>query len=178
MESEVSFHLFVSHWSSRLWTPENSPQRQLLGTRLRDSVDEILNLYEQDPYIILLGDYNDEPFDVSLSENLMASRDKAFTARKKHLLYNPFWKNMTDMNEADDESQYICGTYFHKGGNITKWRTFDQIMFSHAFVNEQGWYLNERSTGVLLIPQYLEVVKDAKEIFDHMPVLGVVEKVI
>ena len=174
------FHLFVSHWPSRV--RPNSTQRNQLGMSLRYSIKQAIDesVDKRVPYIIALGDYNDEPFDLSLSEHLMATRDKELAARKryKHLLYNPFWKNMTDMNKSNDESQYICGSYFYKGDKITKWRTFDQIMFSHAFINTQGWHLNEEDTGVLLIPQYLELVKNANEIFDHMPVLGVVEKVI
>ena len=31
-------HLFIVHWPSRLWCAENSPRRDLLGVRLRDSV--------------------------------------------------------------------------------------------------------------------------------------------
>jgi len=68
-------HVFVSHWPSRLWCHEDDPQRHNLGIRLRDEVEELFSFYDFDPYIVLLGDYNDEPFDKSLSDQVMATRD-------------------------------------------------------------------------------------------------------
>jgi hypothetical protein len=89
MTNEV-FHVFVSHWQSRLYCPENDPVRHLLGMRLRNEADNIYASSESEPYILFLGDYNDEPFDASLSTQLMATRDKALASKKKRLLYNPF----------------------------------------------------------------------------------------
>jgi hypothetical protein len=43
---------------------------------------------EHQQHVIILGDFNDEPFDAPLSNHLMATRDRAL-AGKSHLLYNP-----------------------------------------------------------------------------------------
>jgi hypothetical protein len=163
-------YLFVSHWASRLYCPESSPDRQLLGIRLRDGVDNILS--DNSELIILLGDYNDEPFDDSLAQQLMATRDKALVKRKPNLLYNPFWRHLT---HSDIQLSY-AGTYYHKSGKTTKWRTFDQIIVSSAFLNGE-LQLNEIETGIVHIPYYLKQVKDGKTIFDHLPVKATIEKV-
>lgn len=168
--SQQPFYLFVSHWASRLYCSENSPDRQLLGMRLRDEVDNILS--DNSEFIILLGDYNDEPFDNSLAQQLMATRDKALVKRKPNLLYNPFWQHLTYF----DTHLNYAGTYYHKNGDTTKWRTFDQIIISSAFINSE-LQLNEVETGIVHIPNYLKQVKDGKTIFDHLPIKTTIEKV-
>lgn len=168
--SKQPFNLFVSHWASRIWCPENSPYRQSLGMLLRNEVDNILK--NNSEFIILLGDYNDEPFDNSLAWHLMATRDKALLKRKQKLLYNPFWQHLT---YSDSHLNY-AGTHYYKNGEITKWRTFDQIIVSSAFINSE-LQINEAATGIVHIPYYLKQVKDGKTNFDHLPIKATIEKV-
>ena len=170
---DTFMYLFVSHWQSRLYCHENHPDRHTLGLRLHDAVNEIRMGSESTPYIVLLGDYNDEPFDASLSKQLMATRDKALVIRKKNLLYNPFWKHLSYPNlQALD----YAGTYFYKSGQITKWHTFDQIIVSSAFLSAIGWSLNEDLTGIINIPEYLKWVKDSESTFDHLPFMTTFER--
>jgi hypothetical protein len=167
------FHLFISHWPSRLWCEKNSADRHLLGIRLRDEIDSLITEAESNPFFVLLGDYNDEPFDISLSDQLMATRDFELASRRKHLLYNPFW-NFLSSNFNDDLSS---GSYFYKSGKLTQWHTFDQIIFSHAFIKGNEWKLKTDYEHVVRVPGYLETVKDKKTIFDHLPVSGMIERV-
>ncbi|MDD5276366.1 MAG: hypothetical protein PHR16_09815 [Methylovulum sp.] len=167
------FHVFVSHWQSRQYCPENDPNRHLLGLRLRDEADDIYANSQSEPYIIFLGDFNDEPFDSSLSTQLMATRDKALAIKNKRLLYNPFWQRLSYQNlEALD----YAGTYFDKRGPLSKWRTFDQIIVSSAFLKSMAWCLNETLTGIVNIPEYLTMVKNSKSIFDHLPIMVTFER--
>lgn len=165
---EFPVHVFVSHWPSRLWCNENDAERHNLGIRLRDEVEELISLYSFDPYIVLLGDYNDEPFDKSLSDQVMATRDINLAKKKSHLLYNPFWKHLS-ARPFDIESS---GSYYYKSGKLTQWHTFDQIIFSHAFLTSKEWGLCEKSDFILSIPGYVETVKNNNSIFDHLPVSG------
>ncbi|BBL73050.1 hypothetical protein MishRS11D_01480 [Methylomagnum ishizawai] len=169
--------LFISHWPSRLWCHENSVDRHLLGMRLRDQIDGLNPA--KDGAVILLGDYNDEPFDDSLAGQLMATRDRAFVVKKPHLLYNPFWRHLVRAepypSKAEDETG--GGTYFHANGETTRWRTFDQIIFSSVFLGRGRWHLNEALTGILRIPEHGAKMVDHQSIFDHFPVIGVIEKV-
>ncbi len=175
----IPVHVFVSHWPSLLWCHENSADRHLLGVRLRDSIEDVSPEREKLANVILVGDYNDEPFDASLAEQLMATRDRELAKRKPHLLYNPFWRHLGFSKpyspEMTDDS--IGGTYFHKNGEITRWRTFDQIIFSSAFLGQTEWHLNEELTGVLNFEEYRAKIIDTNEIFDHFPVFGVIEEV-
>lgn len=167
------FQVFVSHWPSRLHCPENHPNRHLLGIRLRDEADHIYTCFESAPYIIFMGDYNDEPFDISLSTQLNATRDKALATKNKRLLYNPFWQRLSYQNlEALD----YAGTYFDTRGTLSKWRTFDQIIVSSAFLGATEWLLNETFTGIANIPEYLTMVKNSKSIFDHLPIMVTFER--
>lgn len=172
-------HVFISHWPSRLWCHENSSDRNLLGIRLRDAVEDVIAESGKLANVILLGDYNDEPFDASLEKQLMATRDRVLAKERPHLLYNPFWQHLSlpkshSTYGTDDDNG---GTYFHSIGEITRWRTFDQIIFSFAFLGNSEWHLNEQLTGILDVEGYKAMVINANEIFDHFPVLGVIEKV-
>jgi hypothetical protein len=171
--SNLIFYLFISHWPSRLWCEENHTDRHNLGIRLRDSIEEIIKLYNTNQYIILMGDYNDEPFDKSICDQIMASRDKKFVSETKHLLYNPFWKHLSE-NSTDE---YYCGSYFYKQGSVTKWHTFDQIIFSHAFLEGKDWKLIETESNILYIPELIKIVSDKKRVFDHLPVIGLIERI-
>lgn len=173
-QSKSLFHLFISHWPSRLWCQEDHADRDHLGLRLRDAVEAIMAESDDSPHIILLGDYNDEPFAASLGEHLMATRDRNLASRKQHLLYNPFWRNLAASGTDED---YFCGSYFYKSGNITQWHTFDQIIFSHAFVAAKEWRLNESSNNILCQAELLKLVTDQNNCFDHLPVMAEMEKV-
>ncbi len=179
-EHDVPFHIFISHWPSRLHMKQNDPERAFLGIKLRDSIAPLIDLYKGDASLILLGDYNDEPFDASLSEHLMATRDRGLAHRKEHLLYNPFWRKIghpAPYTHDGENTKDDGGTYFHKSGTDSRWRTFDQIIFSSNFLGRSKWHINESLTTILEFPSYKKLVLNPKEIFDHFPVIGVIEKV-
>jgi hypothetical protein len=145
--------------------------------RLRDVVDGIQS---NDPHaiIILAGDYNDEPFDRSLADHLMATRDRQFAATKSHLMYNPFWRYLSHPKyiEGPSCSTYPAGTYYHSNARDTRWRTFDQIIFSSSVLSGGPWELDEALTCVLHFPAYSEMVMNSNHQFDHLPVLGTIRK--
>jgi hypothetical protein len=164
-------HLIVSHWPSRLTLHEDVPDRIEFGHRLRDKVDDLLS-GDSSANVVLLGDYNDEPFDDAISQALRATRDKKFVHRRPDLLYNPFWRHLSSYECAQGEEQTSdAGTYFHGKGFVTRWRTFDHMMFSSSLVRGAGgWQLDERRTRVLNIPMYTEMVEARRHVFDHLPI--------
>jgi len=177
-DSDRPLHVFISHWPSRLWCERNGADRHTLGLRLRDEIDEIHRLGPEPAQMILMGDYNDEPFDASLSEQLLATRDRGLLKKKPRLLYNPFWRLLGERFphvHGRDFGGY-SGSYFHSRGNETQWRTFDQIIFSAAFFGESEWHLNEEHTKILQMQPLEGSICSSKEIFDHFPVLGVIER--
>ena len=176
--SNEPLHLFVSHWPARLWSAREPALRNLLGTRLRDAYVELIAENEGPMYAILLGDFNDEPFDDPLSYQLLATRDRRLAQRSPEYLYNPFWRHLGEPTAAEngEVGEGYPGSYFHSSGVESRWRTMDQMIFSHAFLKEGEWGLNEHDTLILQIPPIDGAVKDSSRIFDHFPVLGVIER--
>ncbi|MFV9180911.1 endonuclease/exonuclease/phosphatase family protein [Serratia marcescens] len=171
-------HVFLSHWPSRLWCDENGADRHYLGVRLRDAIDK-LSTNQSLANIIVLGDFNDEPFDKSISDQLMATRDRFLAAKKRYLFYNPFWRHMcvNGVYSHDCNTPGHGGTYYYKNDNKNRWRTFDQILVSSAFLGHTEWYLKESGSRVIDMPGYIEYIVDSNFSFDHMPVMAVIERV-
>jgi len=177
-ETAKPFHIFVSHWPSRLWCERNSADRDVLGIRLRDAIEELNRLNGGPAHAILLGDFNDEPFDRSLSEQLLATRDRRLARKNPTFLYNPFWRCLGEAfpQIPGNSSLSYSGSYFHKSGKETQWRTFDQIIFSSTFLGHSEWHLNEEYTRILYLEPFDKSVSNRDEIFDHFPVISVIEK--
>lgn len=162
--------VLASHWPSRLFGED--ADRSGYGFSLRRRVEELLEESE-DSYIVMMGDYNDEPFDRSLSHHLMATRDIDLVRQKKHLLYNPFWGHFSKKTPDHRAS----GSYYYNGGDVTRWLTFDQIILSQAFLANRAWGLTILPNLILEPPELLELVMRPKTAFDHLPVYLRIEKV-
>jgi len=176
--SQKPLHLFVSHWPSRLWCERNGADRHVLGLRLRDAVNALHEFYRAQANVILLGDYNDEPFDGSLAEQLLAVRDRRLVRRNPMLLYNPFWRHLGESapHVPGKPCRSYAGTCFYKSGVETHWRTFDQIIFSSAFLGRSEWELVEERTGIMHLGPFGTSVPGSSNIFDHFPVLAAIER--
>jgi hypothetical protein len=170
-------HLFISHWASLLYC--NGADRQYLGIRLRDEVDAIFRS-DNSAAVILLGDYNDEPFADSLTTGLSSTRDITRVRKNPRLLYNPFWRHLGEakiyMQGVDTTAKNRCGSYYYQSGSITRWHTFDQMLFSSCFIGGSAWHLNEELTGIIDTPELFNLVIDSKQKFDHLPIVSVLEK--
>ncbi len=174
--SQSSVHVLVSHWPSRV-LGINTPKREDLGVELRNAVDNIREVVVE-PAIILLGDYNDEPFDASLAQRLLATRDRELARSSTNFLYNPFWRHLGESHPyaSDKQTKSFGGTCFCDSDPRTHWRTIDQIMFSSSFLRPGGWQLNERETRILRLPPLDALVQDTAVKFDHFPVISVIER--
>lgn len=170
-----NFHatLYIAHWPSRRSIEALSPYRALLGQALRSDIAAELACMPKIP-LIVLSDFNDEPFDPSMNEGLLSTRDRALAELRPHLLYNPFWRHMTSY--APSLPSHVAGdkgTYFHAKGETTRWRTFDQMLFSTALLTgASGWVLSEADTRVFNDVDLESLVQDRSSIFDHLPIVG------
>jgi len=67
-----TLHIFINHWVSRWGGQEKTePSRRFIGKTLKHITDSIFNL-QPDANIIIAGDLNDNPTDLSISEDLGA----------------------------------------------------------------------------------------------------------
>lgn len=124
INNDEILHVFVNHWSSRREGMEKTePKRLHAASLVRKKVDEILKA-DKDAKIIIVGDFNDEPQNKSLSQILNAGNSKKQDDRKLYnLLYS---KDLADK-----------GTYNYKGN----WNMLDNIVVSKALLDSQKGYV-------------------------------------
>jgi len=173
------FHVFISHWPSHL-VPDSDSLRIRLGTRLREAILNLINSYNGDARLIIMGDFNEEPFHQSLEGQLLATRDRKVVQNSPAYLYNPFWRCMGESHPYDYGTTIpsFAGTCYVASGHTTKWKTVDHIIFSAAFVGRSEWYLKEELTKILHITPRVTGKTSSADIFDHFPVIATIEKVI
>ncbi|VAC85187.1 Uncharacterised protein [Enterobacter hormaechei] len=167
-------NIFISHWPSRLRKIADD-FREECSKGLRLNIENYINNGRQ---VILMGDYNDEPYSQSLFKNIHATNDRALVlSDPTYWLYNPFWKALSARTPFTfDEDQHDLGTCYSKAGNRNNWSTFDQIIFSGHFLHTGPWYLKESETGVVLTDKLRAAIMDNKNFIDHMPVIGCISK--
>lgn len=114
-EGEAVFHFFVNHWPSRRGGAEASEHRRLwVASHLRREVDVILAANPMEK-IIIMGDFNDEPVNISVTSGLGTVKVGS-GPQLPGLLYNPF---LAINNEEE-------GSYNYKGD----WNVLDQIIYA------------------------------------------------
>ncbi|MFH1197686.1 MAG: endonuclease/exonuclease/phosphatase family protein [bacterium] len=121
-----SFHVFVNHWPSRSGGLAESEFKRIAAAEvLKKRVDKLFAA-DKDAQIIIIGDFNDEPDNVSLSKILGADNFNcvADDASKPALL-----------NLAAELDKKNLGTYLYK----QNWNMLDQIIISNSFLDNSGW---------------------------------------
>ncbi|MCQ4314460.1 hypothetical protein EA797_04400 [Stutzerimonas zhaodongensis] len=170
-------YFFVAHWPSKLSRPELG--RDELGIALRDYIDEIFEEEGYNAKIIIIGDFNNEPFEEPIYDKLRATRDRKLLLTKPFFLYNPFWRTLGGPAPYCGRSEVSpChGTYYLKTSqHVTKWFTFDQIIVSSAFLGHGDWHLAEGLTTVLSYDNSSILGAEFFKDHDHLPIYGKVEK--
>jgi len=113
-------HVFINHWPSRREGSELSEPKRMVAARvLRAKLDEIQKL-EKSPNILILGDFNDEPSDNSITQGLKAlNPDQAISNNTLYSLLYPQFKKGE-------------GSLYYKD-----WDLFDQIIVSGNMLMKQ-----------------------------------------
>lgn len=111
-------HLFVAHLPSRRDDNLNADYRNEIMMEIRKRTDVIFDK-DQDAQIIIMGDLNGNPNDISSMEILRTQAEMNVKSRE---FYNPMINMM-----------YKTGSLKHEG----RWLLFDQILFSKSFVSTQ-----------------------------------------
>lgn len=163
-----TLHLFLNHWPSRMGGEEASSYRRMLAARvLRYQVDSLRSLNEN-VYILISGDFNDEPTDSSVRYILGA------VPPGEGGLVNLMWP-LLKRGE---------GTHAHKDVTGMHYNLLDQIIVSGVMLQQSAsikaseavigrfpFLLKENAAGVEIPfrtyagPQYLGGFSD------HLPVI-------
>jgi len=150
--STDTLHIFVNHWPSR-WQGVINTQvyRNIAAKVLREAVDSILNV-SPDAKVIIVGDFNDEPGDASLSQVLQAKTNI------DSIVDNSLC-NLSGLAMGDQE----VGTLKYKG----LWENMDQFIVSARLLNNKnGWHAGKNDVNIFC-PDFL--LEDEKDIPGRKP---------
>lgn len=107
LEEEI-IHVIVNHWSSRREGKNETEYKRLAASRKVEDIISQIKSKNDDPKIIVMGDFNDDPSNRSVQQ-LVERQD----------LFNPMQSLLS----------YSRGSTSHN----FQWNLFDQIMFSKNF---------------------------------------------
>lgn len=138
LTSGEMLHVFINHWPSRREGSELSePKRMAAASVLRAKLDAIQKL-EKYPNILILGDFNDEPSDNSITKGIKAlSPDKEISNKNIYsLLYQQYKKGE--------------GSLFYKD-----WDLFDQIIVSGNMLSRKNGLHTSVQDATIFSAEYL-----------------------
>jgi predicted extracellular nuclease len=132
-----TLHIFVAHWHSRSeGQNETEPKRIAAAKSLRFQVDSIFQL-RRNAKIIIMGDLNDEPENVSVKVHLGAKQpiQNVLQGQLYNLSYNEFKQGF--------------GTVYYRG----KMQMLDNLIVSSAMLNGiKGWIADTSSARIFHAP--------------------------
>jgi predicted extracellular nuclease len=124
-------HFFVTHFPSRYGGREASePKRVIVAEVIRGKIDSLLALNKQSK-IIVMGDFNDDPVDRSISGSLNAGPKPM---QDQAQLYNPMYR----LDTGD------LGSYNYRDN----WNMLDQIILSQGLLEGKGYKYQDQSAQV------------------------------
>lgn len=106
-------YILVNHWPSRRSGEDSSEGKRVKAAELVVSIVEKIKIETEDPKIIIMGDFNDNPTNKSI---------------KQHLVNDTFYNPMERLINTGN------GTLNHK----KTWHLFDQIIFSKNFFTKEN----------------------------------------
>jgi hypothetical protein len=118
-----SLHVFVNHWKSRSGDPEiTARQRMYSAMTLRGQLDLVM-AGDSDARLIVMGDFNDEPTNRSITEGLSALN------KRRNMEPGDYYNLFYDLHNLEGK-----GTYNYRGS----WNMLDQIIVSYNLLNQSG----------------------------------------
>ncbi|MBK7806952.1 MAG: endonuclease/exonuclease/phosphatase [Saprospiraceae bacterium] len=90
----------VNHWPSRSGgASESEGYRMIAGETLAYFHERVMEMYSNDTPVIAMGDFNDEPFNVSLVQYALSLRSKTKVSNAKNsCFYNLMWDILEEAN--------------------------------------------------------------------------------
>jgi predicted extracellular nuclease len=131
-KSVDTISVYINHWPSRSGGKEKSePNRIAAASTLRKSADEDFNLNPR-AKIIVFGDFNDEPTNLSVLETLRANPFKCDSIKAEYL-FNTKGELFNTSYQAYEDG---LGTYKYHDD----WNMLDQIIISGDLINNPEFY--------------------------------------
>ncbi|CAH6926627.1 Endonuclease/exonuclease/phosphatase [Vibrio chagasii] len=170
-------YIYLCHWASRL-NGDGEPRRIAAANIVYDSASEFMKSGRD---VIVMGDFNDNPYDESLNKCLMASRcHDAVQKYPTEFFYNPFWRSVVSeqkYSHAGKGKTYRSGSHKFKQFLGTIWHSYDQIVVSGSFLTDGYWHLNEYRTEIVTPKELLMDFESSKNFIDHLPIVCEITRV-
>ena len=130
-----TIHLFVNHWPSRSGGEiESRPKRIFVAEMLRSKVDSIYSS-DEEARIIIMGDLNDEPNDLSVISGLSAYTEFDKIEPKNLYAISKYLQDNSDI-----------GSYKYKG----IWNYLDQFVVSSSMLDTAAqFYCQPTDLGIM-----------------------------
>jgi len=140
-----SLHIFVNHWKSRSGGElETERQRMFSAISLRKQMD-LLMARESDFKVIVMGDFNDEPTNRSLTNGLSALN------KRRNIQMGDYYNLFYDLHNIEGK-----GTYNYQG----KWNMLDQIIVSYSLLDQERGLSTGYDRGVILKEEWMLYVSE------------------
>lgn len=140
-QQKDTLHFFVNHWPSRYGGKEFSAKKRVKVASVLKSKTDSLFRNNENPKIVIMGDFNDEPSDPSLASTLHAI--PVTSPIEPEQLYNLTFQDYRSGK----------GTLVYKELDHT-WFLFDQMIVSGAIVEGQGM-LTKGKKNTIFKPDWL-----------------------
>lgn len=113
-----TLHVIVNHWPSRRGGEKESEENRIIAAQVASKAADRYLAFNQNANILILGDFNDEPDNKSLTENLMAEgwECQNGTTNVESFLFNLSYKKFKEGE----------GSYLYR----SDWNMLDQIIIS------------------------------------------------
>ena len=133
-----TLHVFFNHFPSRYGGQfASEPGRAHVASMIRQKVDSLNERYNN-PLIVITGDFNDEPHDISVKDVLDAK-------------LNPADAKDNDLVNLMAPVKYKFGTFFFQG----EWNVLDHIIVSNQLLKGKSTYTRVNSAGIFDAPWLL-----------------------
>jgi predicted extracellular nuclease len=135
-----SLHIFVNHWKSRAGEAlVTERQRMFSAITLRKQLDLLMSR-ESDFKVIIMGDFNDEPTNRSITNGLSALN------KRRNIEMGDYYNLFYDLHNLEGQ-----GTYNYKGS----WNMLDQIIVSYNLLNQAKGLSTGFDSGEILKEEWM-----------------------
>lgn len=140
-----SLHIFVNHWKSRSGgEQETERQRMFSAISLRKQMD-LLMARESGFKVIVMGDFNDEPTNRSLTNGLSALN------KRRNIQMGDYYNLFYDLHNIEGK-----GTYNYQGN----WNMLDQVIISYNLLDQERGLTTGFRSGVILKEEWMLYVSE------------------
>lgn len=136
--------VFGNHWPSRSGGQyESAGYRDIAGETLAYFHERVLEVHGPDTPVLAMGDFNDEPFDVSLVTHALSTRQRNRVRNAEiPLLWNLVWPLIGGRSGQPD------GTFYWQNQP----NMLDQVLVNRAMTGDSALRVDEASVQILRFP--------------------------